>query len=149
MPHHTVRTAIFNDAPEIARLLTALGHSSSAEEIRVRWAGWTEAGNQAIVAAEPIGRLLGMITLHRMIVLHRPKPVGRITALIVEANNRACGIGTSLVAAAEANLFTAGCGLIEITSNDRLVDAHAFYQHLGYERTSIRLAKNLTASHGG
>lgn len=141
MPHHTLRIAVLNDAPELSRLLTALGHPRSAEQIQERWADWAEAGNEAIVAAEPSGRLLGVIKLHRMIVLHRPEPVGRITSLIVDANNGAGGIGKSLVAAAESNLFAAGCGLIEITSNDRLVDAHAFYEHLGYGRTSSRLAK--------
>ena len=141
MPHHTIRIAVLNDAPELARLLTALGYACSAEQILERSADWAEAGNQAIVASEPSGRLLGVVTLHRMIVLHRPKPVGRITALVVDADKRGGGIGKSLVAAAESNLFAAGCGLSEITSNDRLGDAHAFYQHFGYERTSIRLAK--------
>ena len=50
----------------------------------------------------------------------------------------------ALVAAAEETLASAGCGLLEITSNVRLVGAHEFYEYLGYERTSIRLAKVLT-----
>ncbi|HEY9227767.1 MAG TPA: GNAT family N-acetyltransferase, partial [Gemmatimonadaceae bacterium] len=58
-------------------------------------------------------------------------------------SDRGQGVGRALVAAAEQSLVSAGCGLIEITSNDRRVDAHAFYEHLGYARTSIRLAKSL------
>jgi hypothetical protein len=49
-----------------------------------------------------------------------------------------------LVEAAEVVFSGAGCGLLEVTSNDRLADAHAFYERLGFERTSVRLAKSLT-----
>ena len=55
-----------------------------------------------------------------------------------EAGNE---LGQALVLAAKEILKRAGCGILEITSNERLVGAHQFYQHLGYDRTSIRLAK--------
>jgi GNAT superfamily N-acetyltransferase len=95
------------------------------------------------VAARADGTLAGAVTLHQMIVLHRLRPVGRITALVVDAPDRGRGIGRALVAAAEAALARSGCGLLEITSNVRLAEAHAFYEHLGYERTSFRFAKVL------
>ena len=48
-----------------------------------------------------------------------------------------------LVDAAEQWCRKKGCKLIEVTSNDRRADAHAFYRHMGYERTSIRFFKKL------
>jgi GNAT superfamily N-acetyltransferase len=78
-------------------------------------------------------------------MLHRPQPVGRITSLVVDAQERGKGLGRRLVQAAEAQLAQAGCGLLEITSNFKLVEAHAFYERIGYERTSVRLMKRLDA----
>jgi len=138
-----IRAATERDAPEIARLLTALGHPTATAATRDRWPEWSAAGNAALVAADASERLIGVVTLHRMTVLHRPRPVGRITALIVDETARGRGVGRALVAAAEAELARAGCGLLEITSNFRLVEAHAFYAHLGYETTSVRFAKSL------
>lgn len=140
-----IRQAIESDAAELARLLTALGHPTLAEEVTARWSSWSAAGNRALVASRDDSTLAASITIGRMFVLHRPKPVGRITSLIVDSPDRGRGIGRALVTAAEEELSRQGCGLLEITSNDRLVEAHRFYEHLGYRRTSIRLVKDLTA----
>ncbi len=143
IPSHRIRAATERDAPELARLLTALGHPTAAVAITARFWEWAAAGNTALVAARADGTLAGVATLHQMIVLHRPRPVGRITALVVDPSVRRRGIGRALVAAAEAALTASGCGLLEITSNVCLADAHAFYERLGYERTSARFAKVL------
>ncbi|HEX8432180.1 MAG TPA: GNAT family N-acetyltransferase [Longimicrobium sp.] len=139
-----IRQAILADAPEIARLLTMLGHPTTAEAVASRWDEWLSGDSWALVACLDDGTLTGVATLHRMLVLHRPLPVGRITALVVDPSVRGTGLGRKLVAAAEDFLTVEGCGLLEITSNTRLANAHEFYEHLEYERTSIRFAKRLT-----
>jgi len=141
-----LRHATRLDAREIARLLTQLGHPTPAERVNDTWEAWVAAGDGAIVAPRADGTLAGVATLHCMRVLHRPRPVGRITALIVDESQRGRGIGRELVVAAERELAFHGCGLIEITSHVRLVQAHAFYEHLGYVRTSVRLAKELMST---
>jgi len=138
-----IRSAAPSDAAEIARLLTVLGFPTAADALAARWDKWAAEGNAALVAVQPDGTLAGVVTLHQMRVLHRPRPVGRITSLVVDAPLRGQGIGRALVAAAEEALHHSGCGLLEITSNVERVDAHAFYEQLEYERTSVRLAKVL------
>ena len=142
-PIPIVRVANEGDVLELARLLTLLGHPTAGDDISTRWKEWRSAGNAALVVANTDGTLAGAVTLHQMVVLHRPKPVGRITSLVVDDSVRGRGIGRALVAAAEETLAGLGCGLLEITSNARLADAHAFYAHLGYEETSVRFAKVL------
>jgi GNAT superfamily N-acetyltransferase len=140
-----LRPAVVGDAPELSRLFTQLAHPASASDLVARWGPWSAAGNSALVAARADGTLAGVAVLHTMWVLHRAQPLGRITALVVDEAERGTGVGRTLVAAAEAQFTAAGCGLLEITSNVALVKAHAFYERIGYERTSWRLAKKLAA----
>ncbi len=63
--------------------------------------------------------------------------------MVVAEQARGQGVGSALVAEAEARLKAAGCGLIEVTSNAKRLRAHAFYERLGYDRTSHRFAKQL------
>jgi GNAT superfamily N-acetyltransferase len=138
-----IRAATPDDAPELSRLLTQLGHPTTEAEVRARWDGCSREGSAALVADRGDGTLAGLATIGRIHVLHRPRPIGRITALVVDAPDRGRGLGRALVAAAEARLLDAGCGLLEITSNLRRADAHAFYERIGYEKTSVRLARTL------
>ena len=87
--------------------------------------------------------MVGCLSFAMMRVIHRLAPVGRISMLVVARTCRARGMGRMLVEAAEAELARRGCGVIEVTSNEELVQAHAFYQRLGYRRTSFRFAKDL------
>ena len=138
-----IRAATENDAAEMARLFEILGYPIPVATIGERLAAFTAAGEIALVAANQT-RLVGLVTLHVTPVLHRPGPVGRLTSLVVDDSTRGQGVGRALVAAAEAIFRERGCAMIEVTSNERRVGAHAFYERLGYSRTSLRFAKTLS-----
>ena len=137
-----VRAARPGDAPTLARLIDMLGYPVAEADVGHRLAALCESGLTPLVA-EREGRVVACLTLSVMSVLHRPQPVGRISMLVVDEESRGGGIGALLVAAAEMRLREKGCGLVEVTSNMRRTRAHAFYERLGYERTSFRLAKAL------
>jgi GNAT superfamily N-acetyltransferase len=145
------RLAHLADVPEMVRLFAALGYAIEPDVLATRFAAFDGLGEQALVAVRNSGRdapvrLLGLATLHATPVLHRAGPVGRVTALVVDPDSRGQGIGRRLMAAAEAWATARGCVLIEVTSNRRRTDAHAFYERLGYEATSFRFGKALAPS---
>lgn len=140
-PKLSLRDARPKDAEAMAALIVALGYDVTEKEVRSRLASLRKAGLHALVAEQ--GGLAGILTTAITQVLHRPRPVGRISMLVVAEKARGAGIGSALVAEAERRLAAAGCGLVEVTSNRKRLRAHVFYEKLGYERTSYRFFKPL------
>jgi len=130
------------DAPAIVALVQLLGHTVDEKGVRER-INLLAADNLAPLVATLDKKIVGLCGISLMAAIHRERPVGRINILVVAEEARGQGIGRLLLEAAEAQLRELGCGLVEITSNDRLTEAHAFYRAMGYERTSIRFAKTL------
>jgi GNAT superfamily N-acetyltransferase len=142
-----VREAEPTDGPEVMRLLALLGHAQPDGAPASRFSDFVKQGQHVLVAtrphATPSAPLLGAVTLHVTPVLHRAGPIGRLTAVVVDESARGRGVGRALVGAAERFFAGHGCAMIELTSNKRRVDAHAFYERLGYAPTSLRFAKPL------
>ena len=136
----TIRAATAADAPKLARLIEQLGYSASEPEVIDRLATMQQE-ERVVLVAELEGKVVGCLSTSTMRVLHRPALVGRISMMVVDEALRGQGIGAALVHAAERALTAAGCQLVEVTSHLTRTDAHRFYERLGYERTSVRLAR--------
>jgi predicted N-acetyltransferase YhbS len=139
-----IRAATDADAAAIVRLIGELGYSVTEDEVRQRLPLIAGPGLHALVA-ELDGAVVGCLTTSAMQVLHRRAPVGRIAMMVVADGLRGRGIGRFLVRAAEALLVADDCYMVEVTSNLARPDAHRFYEGLGYERTSLRFAREPSA----
>jgi GNAT superfamily N-acetyltransferase len=138
-----VREAKPADAPRLGALIREdLGHDVTDKQVAKNLAALKKVGELPIVVTLD-KTVVGMIGVHRMVTVHRPAPVGRIPVLVVAKEAQGKGLGRMLVDAAEQWCRKQGCQMIEVTSNDRRAEAHAFYRHMGYERTSIRFFKKL------
>ena len=141
-PKLKLRDAKPGDAEALVELVALLDHQTDAKGMKKRIARLTKDKLPPIVATLD-KQVVGLCGIDAMVAIHRDQPVGRINILVVAKEARKQGIARMLVEAAETYLKKLGCGMVEVTSNDRLAPAHAFYRHMGYERTSIRFAKKL------
>ena len=142
-PKPSLRDAKPADSARLAQMIRDdLGHDISEKQVRKNLSALKKAGETPIVVILD-KTVVGLIGIHRMVTVHRPAPVGRIPILVVAKEAQGHGLGRMLVDAAERWCREKGCQIIEVTSNDRRAQAHAFYRHMGYERTSIRFFKKL------
>lgn len=141
-PKLEIRSAKGSDAHALVGLIALLDHPTDEVRVRQRIAALTRDKLAPLVATLD-KKVVGLCGIDSMIAVHRDQPVGRINILVVTSTARGKGILSQLISAAEDALRKRGCGIVEVTSNDRLTEAHAFYRHLGYERTSLRFCKRL------
>ena len=137
-----LREAKPSDSERIVELIREIGHEIDEKSVRKNLKALGKADELPIVATLE-KQVVGLIGIHMMRTIHRPAPVGRIPVLVVAREAQELGIGRMLVEEVERRLKKAGCRIVEVTSNDRRGAAHAFYRHMGYERTSIRFFKKL------
>ena len=135
-----IRNARVADAAEIARLSAQLGYPASIDVVSARLQRLLGSPAHAVMVTAGGGEsLAGFIALEQRITLELGERV-EIVGLVVDANARRAGAGRLLVAAAER--WTADRGLDEVflRSNVVRLEAHPFYEGLGYTRTKTQHA---------
>ena len=145
LTHPVIRPAEAADAGAIARLLGVLGYPDVADAVALRLATVAAAGGVTVVALDAPGDLVGVASVARCVWLHRARPVALLTTLVVQPASRGHGVGRALVAHVEELARAWGCEAIELTSNDMRVDAHRFYERLGFASRSRKFAKRLAS----
>lgn len=137
-----IRDAKPSDAQRLVELIYELGHEIDEKAVRKNLKTLGKTGELPFVATlDKV--VVGMVGRHAMVTVHRPAPVGRIPVLVVAKEAQGLKLGRMLVEAVEQWCRKKGCQIVEVTSNDRRAEAHAFYRHMGYERSSIRFFKKL------
>ena len=141
-PEPKIRAVKPGDAADLTKLIHYLGHEIDEKSVRKNIKALAKLKEEPLVATID-KKVVGLCGVHKTVTIHRDAPLGRITILVVDEKAHGLGLGRTLIDAAEQWCRQNGCKLIEVTSNDRRAEAHAFYRHMGYERTSIRFFKKL------
>jgi GNAT superfamily N-acetyltransferase len=99
---------------------------------------------EAVFVAEEESQLLGFIHVERYEVLYF-ESMANILGLAVKKDFQKQGLGKALLLAAEKWAQENGIHLMRLNSGINRIDAHGFYEHLGYvsEKEQKRFLKRL------
>ncbi|WP_344660536.1 GNAT family N-acetyltransferase [Catenulispora subtropica] len=139
-PHAlTLRDATEADLPVIIALLAddKLGSTrETPDDLAPYLAAFAELDadpNQRLIVAERAGEVVGTFQLTYIPgVSQRGMKRALIEAVRVVATERGTGLGTTMMTWAVSEARTAGCGMVQLTSNAERPDAHRFYERLGF-----------------
>lgn len=96
------------------------------------------------LVAEREGIVVGLITAHVVFAIHADEPVALLTALVVRDGTRGRGIGRALVEQAEQWVRAQGATRFSVLTALHRLEAHRFYEHLGFVKTGFRITKTFS-----
>lgn len=138
-----LRRATADDLPAVLALFVASG-LDAPEDVPLAGAQKSWRAMQALGAevwlaeCELAGgavELLGCLTLYVLPLLaHRQAPEALVEDVAVHPKAQGLGLGRLLMEEAMAVAQQRGCYKLALSSNAKRVDAHAFYEHLGFRR---------------
>ncbi len=129
-----VRKAVASDAPALAGLSGQLGYPTDATALATRVRELRRHKEQCVFVAEaPPGLVIGwvQVAVHHSLMADAE---GEIVGLVVDAAQRGRGVGRRLMEAAEGWISGRGLTAVRLRSRVQRVEAHRFYERLGYAR---------------
>jgi glucosamine-phosphate N-acetyltransferase len=98
---------------------------------------------RAYLCACQADRIIGFCTLLMRDCLWLQADMGYICDLVVDQEQRRAGVGTALMEKAVEIAKQRGCRRVELDSGFHRVEAHRFYEHLGFEKRAFLLSRIL------
>lgn len=149
-PTTTFRHATAEDLPAIVAMLAddPLGAKRETPDdlapYRTAFERVATDSNQHLMVAERDGRTIG--TLHLTVIpglSRRGSARSQIEAVRIHADARGTGLGTELIEWAIEESRRQGCILVQLTSDATRIDAHRFYERLGFEASHLGFKMSL------
>lgn len=139
----TIRHAQPGDAAALAQLMCELDYKTTTAEMRRRLKSILNDSRYRTFVAELDNTVCGMIGTLTHASHEHNGPSGKIIALVVSKKHRRSGIGRALIAAAESDFAKRRVTRLSLTTRLTRVEAHRFYQALGYSPNGWRFVKEL------
>ena len=140
----SIRQMLPEDAAPVAVLTTQLGDPATEDAIRRRIDLIKDRPDAHLFVAVQGDRVVGWLHVQAISSLENDTRA-EIWGLVVSERARGVGVGRRLVEAAEEWAVTRGLSVMSLRSNQLRIEAHGFYEHLGYRvaKTQSAFRKNL------
>jgi len=140
-----IREAVAQDFHAILRLMKEeLGYPDLDEAGALRRLEFFRSSNDwATFVASNDDEIIGFIGVMKGVTYNIEGYYSQIMVLVISENSRRSGVGTALVNKAEEWSLSHGITDISVSSNIRRLDAHAFYENIGYAKRSFSFIKHL------
>ena len=131
---YMIRQAVESDAASIKCLLEELENRAFDQAIFMRiYMEYLRVPLTLMqVAVQNENEIVGFLSCKGQTLLHHEGLVFEIQELIVTASHQGRGVGRQLIAALKPELAQLGAKSLEVTTNKRRKEAHAFYQSVGF-----------------
>lgn len=139
MSEIVIRKAKKSDAAKIADLSVQLEHPMTDEEAGERLAVVLRDENQALFVAQEKSQVIGYVSVSANFEFLNGVQA-RLGGLVVGSVNRGKGIGKRLMKEAEKWAKAKGIKSMKLASNVKRIDAHRFYEKIGYIKTKEQAA---------
>jgi GNAT superfamily N-acetyltransferase len=139
-----IREAVLPDVVDLTELMNQLGHPTDRDEMESRMEVILADPTYHTLVAHCDEKIVGMIGLAKSHFYEANGDYVRIVALVVDEGQRSHGIGQMLVQAGEQWARGAGASAVMLNSNRKRLEAHRFYERLGYEAGHLGFQKTLT-----
>jgi len=144
MPELLIRRARAEDVPAIVALLAddELGAARESPDDLAPYQAAFKAidadPQQRLVVADRVGEVVGCLQLTVIPGLSRRAATRAIIESVrVGSGERGGGLGTTMITWAIEESRSLGVDLVQLTSDQSRVDAHRFYERLGFQATHL------------
>jgi len=135
-----IREAVLADAEPLVPLFAELGYPGTVAEMQVRLQRvLADENHRVLMATDSAGEVIGGVHIQRLMSLDADLS-GQILGLVVAEKARRHGVGRALMTAAEDWARGRKCTKVILRSNVKRVDAHAFYEGIGYSNAKTQFA---------
>lgn len=136
-----IRAAELKDTPSLQKLFLQLGYETESKSLEQRIS--ESHSNMTVLVAELEQKVCGVLVVNFIRPIHEDGLWALISALVVDEASRGLRIGQQLLVASERVALDKGCTKIELSSSERRVRAHSFYESNGFKEVRKRFVKIL------